>query len=113
MPHRPRDLLLPDTAIERGINGDTLERVFAVIEDRKTHPKSGSYTHRLLEAGQDEIVKKVGEEAIEVILAASHQGDECLISELADLAYHCLVLLASRGLTPAHVARELERRYQP
>lgn len=92
---------------------DMLERVFAVVEDRKANPKLGSYTNRLLEAGQDEIVKKIGEEAIEVVLAASQQGDERLISELADLTYHCLVLLASRNLTPSHVANELERRYQP
>lgn len=92
---------------------DMLERVFAIIEDRKANPKPGSYTNRLLDAGQDEIVKKIGEEAIEVVLAASQQGDERLVSELADLAYHCLVLLASRDLTPAHVAGELERRYRP
>ena len=93
--------------------GDILKRVFAIVEDRKANPKPGSYTNRLLEAGQDEIVKKIGEEAIEVVLAASNQGDERLISELADLTYHCLVLLASRGLTPSHVADELERRYNP
>ena len=93
--------------------GDILKRVFAIVEDRKANPKPGSYTNRLLEAGQDEIVKKIGEEAIEVVLAASNQGDERLLSELADLTYHCLVLLASRGLTPSHVADELERRYNP
>ena len=92
---------------------DMLERVFTIVEDCKVNPKPGSYTNRLLEAGQDEIVKKIGEEAIEVVLAASQQGDDRLVSELADLTYHCLVLLASRGLTPSHVADELERRYQP
>jgi phosphoribosyl-ATP pyrophosphohydrolase len=92
---------------------DMLERVFAIVEDRKANPKPGSYTNRLLDAGQEEIVKKIGEEAIEVVLAASQQGDERLVSELADLAYHCLVLLASRDLTPAHIADELERRYRP
>jgi phosphoribosyl-ATP pyrophosphohydrolase len=92
---------------------DMLERVFAIVEDRKANPKPDSYTNRLLEAGQDEIVKKIGEEAIEVVLAASGQGDERLISEIADLTYHCLVLLASRGLTPSDIANELERRYNP
>jgi phosphoribosyl-ATP pyrophosphohydrolase len=92
---------------------DTLERVFAVIADRKANPKPGSYTNRLLEAGEDEIVKKIGEEAVEVILAAKSQGDQRVISELADLAYHCLVLLAQRNLTPDDVAAELERRYHP
>jgi phosphoribosyl-ATP pyrophosphohydrolase len=92
---------------------DTLERVFAVVADRKANPKPGSYTNRLLEAGEDEIVKKIGEEAVEVILAAKSQGDQRVISELADLAYHCLVLLAQRNLTPDDVAAELERRYHP
>ncbi len=92
---------------------DTLARVFATIEDRKAHPKPGSYTNRLFEAGEDEIVKKVGEEAVEVILAVKGQGNERVISELADLAYHCLVLLAQRGLTPDDVAAELDRRHKP
>ncbi len=90
-----------------------LTRLFAVIEDRKAHPKPGSYTNRLLDAGEDEIVKKVGEEAIEVILAAKSQGDARLAEELADLAYHCLVLLASRGMSPGDIAAELERRFKP
>lgn len=92
---------------------DTINRVFAVIADRQKNPKEGSYTNRLLDEGQDEILKKIGEEAIEVILAASAQGNERLVSELADLTYHCLVLLAARGLAPADVAAELDRRYHP
>lgn len=92
---------------------DILAQVFAVIEDRKTNPKPGSYTNRLLDDGEDEIVKKIGEEAVEVILAAKGQGDDRLISELADLTYHCLVLLAQRGLSPDDVAAELARRYNP
>jgi phosphoribosyl-ATP pyrophosphohydrolase len=91
---------------------DILARVFAVIEDRKANPKPGSYTNQLLDAGEDEIVKKIGEEAVEVILAVKGQGDERVISELADLAYHCLVLLAQRGLSPDDVAAELERRHR-
>ncbi len=90
---------------------DTITRVFEVIADRQKNPKEGSYTNRLLDAGQDEILKKIGEEAIEVILAASAQGDERLVSELADLAYHCLVLLAARGLSPSDIVAELEHRY--
>lgn len=92
---------------------DILTRVFATITERQAHPRPGSYTNRLFDAGEDEIVKKIGEEAIEVILAAKGQGDQRVISELADLAYHCLVLLAARGLTPDDVAAELERRHRP
>ncbi len=92
---------------------DILAQVFATIADRKANPKPGSYTNSLLEAGEDEIVKKIGEEAVEVILAALKQGDERVISELADLAYHCLVLLASRDLTPDDVNAELAQRHIP
>lgn len=89
-----------------------LSRVFEVIKDRQVNPREGSYTNRLLEAGEDEILKKIGEESIEVIIAAKGQGDERLTSELADLAYHCLVLLAQRGLSPDDVEAELERRFK-
>lgn len=90
-----------------------LAQLFAIIEDRKAHPQPGSYTNRLLELGEDEIVKKIGEEAIEVILATKGQGNERLVSELADLTYHCLVLLAQRDLSPADVSAELARRHRP
>ncbi len=92
---------------------DILAQVFATLQDRKAHPRPNSYTNKLLDAGEDEIVKKIGEEAIEVILAAKSQGDARVISELADLVYHCLVLLASRDLSPEDVAAELERRHRP
>lgn len=91
---------------------DIIQHVFATIEDRKANPKTGSYTNELLSAGEDEIVKKIGEEAVEVILAVKGQGNERVVSELADLTYHCLVLLAQRGLTPGDIAAELERRHK-
>ncbi len=89
----------------------TLDELFTIVCDRQSNPAAGSYTARLLAAGEDEIVKKVGEEAIEVILAAKGQGDERLISELADLYYHSLVLLAARGLTLEAVEVELGIRH--
>lgn len=92
---------------------NTLEKVFAIIQDRRANPKPGSYTNRLFDDGDDKILQKVGEEAVEVILAAKGQGNERLVSELADLTYHCLVLLAHHGLSPEDIAAELERRYQP
>lgn len=87
-----------------------LDALFATILDRQANRPHGSYTTRLLDAGEDEILKKVGEEAMEVILAAKGQGDERLISEVADLFYHLLVLLAAQGLTLADVEAELVRR---
>lgn len=89
---------------------DILDELFAVILDRRAHPRPGSYTAYLLEQGEDEILKKVGEEAMEVLLAAKGQGDARLISEIADLLYHTLVLLASRGLSLDDIRRELEKR---
>lgn len=88
-----------------------LHKLFDIIEARKANPTPGSYTAKLFSAGEDEIVKKVGEEAVEVILAAKSQGDDRLIEESADLFYHLLVLLSSRDLTLADVEDELARRH--
>ena len=90
-----------------------LDRLWTIIEERKAHPKEGSYTCRLLAAGEAEILKKVGEEAVEAIVAAQCEGDARLVSELADLTYHVLVLLAARGLSWANVEAELARRFKP
>lgn len=89
----------------------TLQQLFDLICARRGSAPAGSYTARLLAAGEDEIVKKMGEEAVEVILAAKGQGNERVISEVADLYYHSLVLLAARGLTLADVENELARRH--
>jgi len=89
---------------------DVLDELFATILDRQANPTPSSYTAKLLNAGEDEVLKKVGEEAMEVILAAKGQGDERLVSEVADLFYHLLVLLAARGLTLADIKAELARR---
>lgn len=90
-----------------------LNDLFAVICDRRDHPSDQSYTARLIAQGEDEIIKKVGEEAVEVILAAKGQGDQRLVEEIADLTYHVLVLLAERRLTPDDVRAELARRHKP
>lgn len=88
-----------------------LSKVFATIEDRKVNPKPGSYTNTLFEAGEDEIVKKIGEEAVEIILAVKGQGNARIVEEMVDLTYHCLVLLAERGLTLDDIAAEMEKRH--
>jgi len=88
-----------------------LSHLESVIRDRKANPQPGSYTCQLLDAGLPRILKKVGEEAIEIIIAAQSEGDERLISELADLTYHALVLLAARDLDWSDVEAELARRF--
>jgi len=88
-----------------------LNQLFEIIEDRKLNPVPGSYTNELLSGGQDAILKKVGEEAMEVILAAKGQGDQRVIEEVADLFYHTLVLLSSRELKLSDVENELRDRH--
>ncbi len=88
-----------------------LNELFAVIEDRKAHPVEGSNTNRLLNEGEDKILKKIGEEAVEVIVAAKGQGDQRIVEEMADLVYYALVLLVARGISLADVEAELQRRH--
>lgn len=90
----------------------TLDELFTVICDRRDAPTAQSYTARLMAAGEDEILKKIGEEAMEIILAAKGQGDQRLVEEVSDLAYHLLVLLAYKRLSPADIRAELERRHR-
>lgn len=87
-----------------------IEELFTTIKDRQQSSPEASYTASLFAKGEDEILKKIGEEAVEVILAAKGQGNVRLIEEISDLSYHVLVLLASRGLTPADINAELEKR---
>ncbi len=79
--------------------GGMLHRLEEVVQDRQRRPVEGSYTARLLAAGPDEIVKKIGEEAIEVLLALRHQSDRRALEEAADLLYMLTVGLAARGLS--------------
>jgi phosphoribosyl-ATP pyrophosphohydrolase/phosphoribosyl-AMP cyclohydrolase len=83
----------------------------AVIQDRKANPRPDSYTCHLFNGGLPRIAKKVGEEAVETIIAAQSESDDRLASELADLVYHSLVLLAARGLSWADVEAELAERF--
>ncbi len=92
---------------------DTLARLAAVIESRR--PEAGgdpdkSYVARLFSKGTDAILKKVGEEATEVVMAAKDGGGPKLVGEVADLWFHTLVALAHFGLKPADVLAELQRR---
>ena len=82
-----------------------IDELYQIICERRDNPTEKSYTARLMAEGEDEIVKKVGEEAVEVILAAKGQGDQRLVEEVADLTYHALVLLAYRRI-PLEVEAE-------
>jgi len=88
-----------------------LNKLFDIIQDRKKNPQPGSYTNKLLDANDDVILQKVGEEAVEVILAAKGQGNQRLVEEVSDLFYHTLVLLARQGLTLADIETELRHRH--
>ena len=89
---------------------DILRELYSVIMDRKDHPVEGSYTNYLFEKGTDKISKKLGEEAVEVVIAASQRDRKATIQEIADLEYHLLVLMADRGITLDDVETELRSR---
>jgi phosphoribosyl-ATP pyrophosphohydrolase len=90
----------------------SIQWLFNVIEDRKKNPTEKSYTASLFAEGLPRIAQKVGEEGTEVVVAALSQEDQRLIEEVADLTYHTLVLLSARGLAPADVIAELEKRHR-
>ena len=86
------------------------EDVFAVIQDRKIHPKEGSYTNYLFDKGIDKILKKVGEEATEIVIAAKNPDPEEIKYEISDFLYHVMVLMAERGVTWEDITEELANR---
>ena len=88
-----------------------LESLFAVIEQRKGAAPDASYTASLLAGGPALAGRKMTEEAVETLIAALSETDEAVIRETADLLYHLLVVLVSRGLTLEQVTDELERRF--
>ena len=84
--------------------------VFDVILDRKEHPKEGSYTNYLFDKGIDKILKKVGEEATEIVIAAKNPNPEEIKYEISDLLYHLMVLMVEKGVTWEEITDELARR---
>lgn len=88
-----------------------LSSLWQTIEDRKQNPPPDSYTASLFAAGLPRIAQKVGEEAVETVVAGLSQGDDRVIAEMADLVYHCMVLLAARGCCWTDVEAELARRF--
>jgi phosphoribosyl-ATP pyrophosphohydrolase len=89
---------------------DVLARLAATIERRKGAESGTSYVASLFAKGDDAVLKKIGEEATETVMAAKDGDKIRLVGEVADLWFHCLVLLARHGLGPADVLRELARR---
>jgi phosphoribosyl-ATP pyrophosphohydrolase len=90
--------------------GETLSRLYAIIESRRRERPAGSYTTYLFNEGLDKILKKVGEESAETIIAAKNADSEALVKESSDLLYHLLVLFVERGLTLNEVRDELMSR---
>lgn len=89
---------------------DILQRLTETLEARKSASPDDSYVAKLFSKGEDAILKKIGEEATEVILASKSGGRSDLVYETADLWFHCMVLLAHKGLTSNDVLHELARR---
>ena len=87
-----------------------LKSLYATIQDRKENPEQGSYTSYLFDKGLDKILKKLGEENTEVIIASLMQSKEDLINEIGDLLYHLIVLMVEKGITLEEVEAELEKR---
>lgn len=87
-----------------------LEDVYAIILDRREHPKEGSYTNYLFDKGIDKILKKVGEEATEIVIAAKNPDPEEIKYEISDFLYHVMVLMAEKGVTWEDIMQELSQR---
>lgn len=91
-------------------NESIMEEIYAVVLDRARHPDPGSYTNYLLDRGLDKIVKKFGEQAIQVIVAAKNGHTSDIVDESADLIYHLIVLFAVSGIPLGDLLAELRKR---
>jgi len=89
---------------------DTLKTLYQVVEGRKAEPQEGSYTCYLFEKGLDKILKKVGEECAETIIAAKNEDSAELVGEISDLLYHLTVMMVEKGIPLEDVMGELDRR---
>lgn len=89
---------------------NTLQQLYNVILDRRANPQEGSYTCYLFEKGLDKILKKVGEESAETVIAAKNGVQSDTVGEIADLIYHLLVMMADQNIPLSAVTEELERR---
>lgn len=99
-----------DEETEDGI--EILNKLYERIKGRKINPVEGSYTNYLFEKGIDKILKKVGEEATEVVIASKNDSKDEIVYEVSDLIYHLMVLLVEKNVTLNDIYNELERRYK-
>lgn len=88
------------------------DELFKIIEERKYSRPEGSYTRHLLDSGEDLILRKIGEETLEVIFASKSEGEQRLVEESADLIYHLFVLLAYKDIPLESIKDELKQRHQ-
>ncbi len=93
------------------MNDAIISQLTEILKERRQADPQASYVASLYHDGRDRILRKVGEEAIEVLLAGQGQDDQALVNEIADLWFHSMVLLIDAGLEPAAVLNELERRF--
>jgi phosphoribosyl-AMP cyclohydrolase / phosphoribosyl-ATP pyrophosphohydrolase len=100
----------PMTPVADAVNKHVTDELDAIIRTRKQNPKEGSYTSYLFDKGLDKILKKVGEETAEVIIAAKNRQTSELVYEISDLVYHTLVLMAESGVSTDDIRRELDKR---
>lgn len=89
---------------------EILSALYATVENRRDNPKEGSYTCYLLDKGIDKILKKVGEECSETIIAAKNGDNGETVYEIADLIYHLMVMMVSQGIPLDNVLKELDKR---
>ncbi|MEG1835418.1 MAG: phosphoribosyl-ATP diphosphatase [Oscillospiraceae bacterium] len=91
---------------------DVLDELYKVAIERRENPQDGSYTCYLFEKGLDKILKKIGEESSETIIAAKNGVKEETVGEISDLLFHLVVMMANEGITPDEVKAELSKRHQ-
>lgn len=109
--HASENSIVPVDAKDDMPLAEILSDLYQVIQSRRLHPVKGSYTNYLFDKGQDKILKKLGEETAETIIASKNNIREDVLYEMGDLWYHCLVLLAYHNMTPEDLLEELKRRH--
>ncbi|MDR0951872.1 MAG: bifunctional phosphoribosyl-AMP cyclohydrolase/phosphoribosyl-ATP diphosphatase HisIE [Oscillospiraceae bacterium] len=109
--HTGSESCFEETLFEGAAGGFSIEGLYELLLSRKSEGKEGSYTSYLFEKGLDKILKKVGEESTEVIIAAKSGDRRETVYEIADLLYHLLVLMVSEGISTGDVLKELQSRH--